>query len=124
MKEQESGKQTPKMIEKIQARKEVHKELHIVWRLIWATGGLLVLLAGIAMLVLPGPAILVIPLGLSILALEFAWAERLLERGVESGMNFSGWLRDTVRARKLLVALSVTLLISALALAAYLTFYR
>jgi uncharacterized protein (TIGR02611 family) len=42
--------------------------------------GGLVLLAGIAMLVLPGPAFLVIPAGLAILATEFAWAERAMER--------------------------------------------
>ncbi len=35
---------------------------------------------GVAMLVLPGPAIIVIPLGLAVLAVEFAWARRWLER--------------------------------------------
>ncbi len=39
-----------------------------------------VLLIGAAMVVLPGPAILVLPLGLSILALEFAWARKWLAR--------------------------------------------
>jgi cation-transporting ATPase F len=39
-----------------------------------------VLLAGIAMIVLPGPAFLVIPLGLMILATEFTWAKRWLKR--------------------------------------------
>jgi hypothetical protein len=34
------------------------------------------------MLVLPGPALLVIPVGLAMLALEFAWAERLLDRAI------------------------------------------
>ena len=43
--------------------------------LIALVGGV-VLLAGIAMLVLPGPAFLVIPAGLAILAMEFEWAER------------------------------------------------
>ncbi len=38
-----------------------------------------VLLIGIAMLVLPGPGLLVIPAGLAILALEFAWARRWLK---------------------------------------------
>ncbi len=37
-----------------------------------------VLVIGIAMVVLPGPAVLVVPLGLSILGLEFAWARRWL----------------------------------------------
>jgi uncharacterized protein (TIGR02611 family) len=42
--------------------------------------GGVVTVAGIAMLVLPGPAIVVIPLGLSILATEFVWARRYLRR--------------------------------------------
>lgn len=42
--------------------------------------GSAILLTGLAMIVLPGPAILVIPLGLAILALEFAWARLWLQR--------------------------------------------
>jgi len=42
--------------------------------------GFTVLLIGVAMIVLPGPAFLVIPLGLAILATEFVWAESLLKR--------------------------------------------
>lgn len=47
-----------------------------VKKLVIAIVGAIVLLAGIAMIVLPGPAFLVIPAGLAILATEFAWAER------------------------------------------------
>jgi tellurite resistance protein TerC len=43
-----------------------------------AVAGGLVLIAGFAMIVLPGPAIVVIPLGLALLATEFPWAARLL----------------------------------------------
>ncbi|MBE7504041.1 MAG: hypothetical protein HS113_27895 [Verrucomicrobiales bacterium] len=39
-----------------------------------------ILLFGIVLLVLPGPAFLVIPLGLAILATEFVWARRWLKR--------------------------------------------
>ena len=42
--------------------------------------GLAVLLSGAAMLVLPGPGIIVVILGLAILATEFAWAERALDK--------------------------------------------
>jgi tellurite resistance protein TerC len=42
--------------------------------------GFTVLAIGIAMIVLPGPAFLVIPLGLAILATEFVWAEALLKK--------------------------------------------
>lgn len=49
-----------------------------VKRLIIAVVGFTVLLIGIAMIVLPGPAIIIIPAGLGILATEFIWARRLL----------------------------------------------
>ncbi len=59
-------------------------------RLIVLVIGGTVLLIGIALLVLPGPAFVVIPLGLAILATEFQWARKLLrtvkaaaEKGVE-----------------------------------------
>jgi tellurite resistance protein TerC len=42
-------------------------------------GGSIVLL-GIAMVVLPGPAIVVIPVGLGVLGLEFAWARHWLRK--------------------------------------------
>ncbi len=43
-----------------------------------AIAGAAVLIAGIALIVLPGPAFIVIPAGLAILAIEFAWAKRWL----------------------------------------------
>ena len=49
-------------------------------RAVVAVIGFTVLCVGIAMMVLPGPAVVVIPLGLAILATEFVWAQRLLER--------------------------------------------
>ena len=50
-----------------------------VKRLVISVTGFTLLIVGIAMLVLPGPAILVIPAGLGILATEFIWARRLLK---------------------------------------------
>jgi uncharacterized protein (TIGR02611 family) len=41
--------------------------------------GFAVVLAGLAMLVLPGPGIVVIIAGLAILATEYVWAQRLLK---------------------------------------------
>lgn len=49
-------------------------------RVVVAVVGTTVLLLGVALLVLPGPAFIVIPIGLAILAIEFAWARRLLKR--------------------------------------------
>ena len=39
-----------------------------------------VLVVGVLMIVLPGPALLVIPVGLGILGLEFAWARSWLRK--------------------------------------------
>lgn len=58
-----------------------------------------VLLFGIALLVLPGPAFVVIPAGLAVLATEFVWARRLLRRVHKTALKVSGkkrrpaWLR-------------------------------
>lgn len=53
-------------------------------RLVVIVVGFTVLVVGVVMIVTPGPAIVVIPLALSILALEFAWARRLLKRVKDS----------------------------------------
>ena len=44
-----------------------------------------VLAVGVAMIVLPGPAVVVIPIGLGILATEFIWAQRLLHNLKQRG---------------------------------------
>lgn len=49
-------------------------------RLVVAVIGGTVVVIGILLIVLPGPAFLVIPAGLAILASEFAWAKILLKR--------------------------------------------
>ena len=52
-------------------------------KLIIAIVGGTVLLIGVALIVLPGPAFIVIPIGLAILATEFAWARHALKRARE-----------------------------------------
>jgi tellurite resistance protein TerC len=57
-------------------------------RMIILVVGMTVLLVGIALIVLPGPALVVIPIGLAILATEFAWARhclRILRKSAEKG---------------------------------------
>jgi uncharacterized protein (TIGR02611 family) len=48
-----------------------------------AVTGITVLVVGVALIFLPGPGSIVIPLGLVILASEFAWARHILRRGKE-----------------------------------------
>jgi uncharacterized protein (TIGR02611 family) len=56
------------------------ENIKVVKRVIISVVGATVLLIGIALLVLPGPAFIVIPIGLAILATEYAWARRWLKR--------------------------------------------
>jgi len=55
--------------------------LDYVRKVVIAVIGTTVLLLGLALIILPGPAFVVIPVGLAILASEFAWARRVIRRG-------------------------------------------
>jgi tellurite resistance protein TerC len=63
-------------------------------KLVIAIAGASVLATGVLMLVLPGPAFIVIPAGLAILGVEFAWARRWLLHVKEHGeRTFQFWRR-------------------------------
>lgn len=76
-----------------------------VRRIVITIVGLTLLLVGVIMIVAPGPATVVIPLGLAILGLEYAWARRLLKRlkgyvdaGIAQGSAMLGWHKKTTAA--------------------------
>ena len=56
-----------------------------VRRVFLIIAGFTLLLIGIVMLITPGPGMVVILLGLGLLAAEFVWARRLMERIKEQG---------------------------------------
>ena len=58
--------------------------------------GVLVLLAGLVLLVLPGPGWVLIFVGLSILGSEYVWAQRLLRLAKQQANN----AKDTLLRRK------------------------
>jgi uncharacterized protein (TIGR02611 family) len=72
-----------RFVEGLQERRARHKERHHLIRVAAAIGGFLVMLLGIVLIPLPGPGLLVVAVGLAVLALEFAWAEQLLEKAVD-----------------------------------------
>ncbi|MFD0773242.1 PGPGW domain-containing protein [Streptomonospora algeriensis] len=55
-----------------------HPVLSLTWRIVVATVGTLILLAGLVMCVTPGPGVAALILGLAILATEFNWARGIL----------------------------------------------
>lgn len=59
-------------------RQLLNTTYHTARKVVVASVGSTVVLVGLVMLVTPGPAFLVIPAGLAILALEFAFARRWL----------------------------------------------
>ncbi|KAF0139305.1 MAG: PGPGW domain-containing protein [Ignavibacteriales bacterium] len=56
------------------------KSLKQLKRILIAIIGGTIVVIGLFMIVLPGPAFIVIPLGLSILATEFIWAKKMIEK--------------------------------------------
>jgi len=74
--------------------------------------GVTVLLAGIAMLALPGPGLLVIIVGLVILSQEFAWAERLLDRAVEKLAAANSRAQESRHGKRMLAASGIGLIVA------------
>lgn len=58
--------------------------------------GMSVVIVGIAMIVLPGPATIVIPAGLAILATEFVWAKRWLNYLRRRAQQAMEWTANSV----------------------------
>jgi uncharacterized protein (TIGR02611 family) len=89
----------------VRRNRERHRERNRILRIAVATLGFLVILAGLIMSVplVPGPGILVVAIGLMILALEFAWAERLLERTVDELERAGQTVGKASRTQQLLI---------------------
>jgi uncharacterized protein (TIGR02611 family) len=70
-------------VDKLRQQKERHKRRSRVVRVLVAVGGFATVAGGIALLVLPGPGIPLLVVGLGLLALEFDWAEAAFIRTLE-----------------------------------------
>ena len=72
---------------RVHARLHANRASSLVTKVVVTLVGTAVTVVGIITLVTPGPAVVIIPLGLAILATEWHWARRLL-----------GWVRDKFQA--------------------------
>lgn len=78
-------------------RQDIQRRVHAVQqhyhdggpalRAIWVVVAVVVIVAGMAMTVLPGPATIVIPIGLAMLAVRFRWAQWVLRLVVDRGVR-------------------------------------
>jgi uncharacterized protein (TIGR02611 family) len=101
------------MRERLAERREAHVRRNRFYRIGFTIVGATVTLVGIAMLVTPGPAFVVIPIGLAMLALEFAWAERLLDRALDQAEVASRKAAETTLRQRILGAIAIVLAIAA-----------
>jgi fatty acid desaturase len=95
----ETKQRIERAIERVQRRYEGHGR---VFQIAWVLAAVVVVLAGLAMTVFPGPAIVVIPVGLAMLAAVFEWARRLLTLSMDGGLDAKRRLDQVSRTTKLL----------------------
>ena len=108
-----------RFLDGVKERRERHRERSKVVRAAVVLAGFVVVLAGLAMLVLPGPGLAVMAVGLALLALEFVWAERVLERTIDQMSKATGTVKRASRTQRLILALLGVLVVAAAVTAAY-----
>ena len=113
---------TPELLLKLRERKERHKQRNIVHRAAVVAAGVLIVLAGIIMSGpgVPGPGIATIVIGLGFLALEFDWAERLLERAIIWGDQVKDRAEETSTTQRIVAGFAAALAVATFAVAAIL----
>jgi uncharacterized protein (TIGR02611 family) len=97
------------LVERLRAQRARHRRRPRVIRALYIVVGFTVLLLGIIMLITPGPAFVVIPFGLALLSLEFAWAERLLDKAIEKGEQAKVKAAQSSRTQRVLAGIATLL---------------
>ena len=108
--------QEHKLIQKLSSAREKQKSRSLPIRALTVMAGATILLAGVVMLVAPGPAFAVIPIGLFILALEFVWAEQALGKALQQADKAKQAARTTTPAQKALLTAALLLAATGIAL--------
>jgi uncharacterized protein (TIGR02611 family) len=80
--------------------------------------------AGLAMLVLPGPGLLVVIVGLAVLATEFAWAERALDRTTSKAAAAATRVTSNAAGRRTVVLSALCLVVGGALVVALLSNHR
>ena len=111
-------REPPELVKKMQRRREGYRDHGRIYRALWVTAGATVLLIGLLMVIFPGPALIVIPAGLAMLSLEFGWAQRLLDRSLERGLDAKDAFKDASPKQKAAGATGALLAAGAIAVAA------
>jgi uncharacterized protein (TIGR02611 family) len=118
----EEAEDPPELLVKLRERKEHHKQRHILHRIAIVIVGVLIVIAGgvLSLPSVPGPGIAVILIGLGFLALEFDWAERLLERAIIWADRVKDRAEETSTTQRVVAGLAGALAVAAFVVAAVL----
>jgi uncharacterized protein (TIGR02611 family) len=110
------------MVERLQERKELHKRRSRAYRIAFGAAGFAVVLTGLVLSLpfVPGPGLLLVAIGLGMLALEFAWAERLLARILERLEEAGNRAARASRAEKAAAGVAIAAGVAALIAVAFL----
>src|SRR5918998_508459 len=112
----------PELLVKLQERKERHKQRNILHRIAVVVAGVLIVIAGVIMSGpgVPGPGIVTILIGLGFLALEFEWAERLMERVIIWGDNAVERAENSSKGERIAAGIATAVVVGAFVVAAIL----
>lgn len=112
----------PELLIKLQERKQRHKQRNIVHRVATVLLGVLIVCAGIILTLpgVPGPGIVTIIFGVGFLALEFDWAERLLERVIIWGDRAAERAEQATMRERVVTGIVTVLAVGAFVVAAIL----
>jgi uncharacterized protein (TIGR02611 family) len=119
---EETGTRHGRMIERVRERKHHHRQRGRLYRIAFGIAGFAVLLGGVVLSLpfVPGPGLLLVAIGLGMLALEFAWAEHLLERVLHQLEQAAERAARASQAQRLAVGTAVAAGTGALVVVAFL----
>jgi uncharacterized protein (TIGR02611 family) len=116
--EERQRRPRPKFVEKLVARREHHRDHSLAYRALFGLAGAIVLLGGLVMLVTPGPAFVLIPIGLAMLSMEFAWAASALDKALEQAQAAQDKAANTSTLQRVLMIVAGLLILASVVAAA------
>lgn len=103
----------PKFLARLHARLHLNPVTGLITKVVVTMVGVLVMLAGLIMMVTPGPGIVGLLVGLAILSTEWRWADRWLDSARAAARRAADKAREmdpTVRRQRVALTASATLL--------------
>ena len=99
----------PKIVRRLERQRAVFRSKPAPVRALFVVAGFTLLVAGVVMMILPGPAFVVIPIGLALLSLQFRWAQRALDRSLVEAAKAKEKAENTTPAQKGLTVAAMAL---------------